>query len=167
MAETEAPAAVDLDIVAGEMGVGAPACEDRRLLVSEQDERAGAFHLGQRGAPEAHLPGRRAANRQAVPVEDERLSRAKLSSRVLGEPDVRASHGASICRRGGKSHQAQSTVVVSDLGEVLLLAAQPDEAARFLADAARLFEQKGNLPSAERARRLAEDQMARARGASL
>ncbi len=96
MAETEAPAAVDLDVVAGEMGVGEPVCEDRRLLVSERDERAGAFHLGQRGAPEAHLAGRRAADREAVPVEDERLPSAKLSSCVLGEPDVRPRHGASI-----------------------------------------------------------------------
>lgn len=50
--------------------------------------------------------------------------------------------------------------VLSDLGEVLLLAARPDEASRILAEAARLFEQKGNLPSAERARGLT----ARARG---
>lgn len=38
--------------------------------------------------------------------------------------------------------------VLSDLGEVLLLAARPDDASRVLAEAARLFEQKGNLPSA-------------------
>lgn len=107
MAESEAPAAVDLDVVAGEMGIGAPVCEDRRLLVSERDERAGAFHLGQRGAPEAHLSGRRAADRQAVPVEDECFSRAKLSSRDVGEPDFRAPHGTSIFRRGCKLHQAR------------------------------------------------------------
>jgi hypothetical protein len=54
--------------------------------------------------------------------------------------------------------------VLSDLGEVLLLAARADEASRIVAEAVRLFDQKGNLPSAERARRLAGDPTAHARG---
>jgi hypothetical protein len=54
--------------------------------------------------------------------------------------------------------------VLSDLGEVLLLAARADEASRIVAEAVRLFDQKGNLPSAERARRLAEDPAIHARG---
>ena len=105
MPEAEPPAAVDLDVVAGDMGVGVAVCEDRRLSVSKRDERAGAFHLGQRGTPEAYLSRGSAADRQAVPVEDEGLIRAKLSSRVVGEPDFPAQNGTSISRRGGKSHE--------------------------------------------------------------
>lgn len=108
MPEAEPPAAVDLDVVTGEVSVGAPVSEDRRLRVSDADQRAGAFHLGQRSAPEAHLSGRRAADRQAVPVEDECLSLAKLSSRVVGEPNFRAQNGTSISRTSGKSHQART-----------------------------------------------------------
>ena len=107
MPEAEPPVAVDLDVVTGEVGVRAPVREDQRLSVSERDERAGALHLGQRGTPEAHLSGRRAADRQPVPVEDECLSRSKLSSRVVGEPDFRAQNDTSISSRGRKSDQAR------------------------------------------------------------
>ena len=46
---------------------------------------------------------------------------------------------------------------LADLGEVLALAGRPDEAAAVFAEAAEIFERKGNRASLERVRRAAQE----------
>lgn len=59
---------------------------DGRTAFFGKRAEAAATYLGFTRAPEAHLAGGRAADRQAVPVEDERFSRTKLLLRPVGQP---------------------------------------------------------------------------------
>ena len=59
---------------------------DRRFASFGERAEAAAVCFGLSRAPKAHLAGSRAADREPVPVEDERFSRAKLLLRPIGQP---------------------------------------------------------------------------------
>src|SRR5436309_6647216 len=77
VAQAEPAAAVDGERDSGEMRVRAPV-RINGGCVGEADERLGALCFTRRRAAETDLSGGRAADRNAVPVKDERLARAKL-----------------------------------------------------------------------------------------
>jgi tetratricopeptide (TPR) repeat protein len=86
-----------------------------------------------------------------------RRSRAKLMAREgnLERAEALAREAVEVAvKTDFLTDQADGLV---DLAEILALAGRREEARRELEEAARLYERKGNLPSLERARRVAED----------
>src|SRR5207247_8716611 len=86
VAQAEPAAAVDGERDSGEMRVRAPVRVDGGC-VGEPDEGLGARGFSGRRAVEADLSRGDATDRNAVPVEDERLARVKLALRRLRQLD--------------------------------------------------------------------------------
>ena len=110
--------------------------EEALAFMEESAAAAGASDVvpeGLRRSVEAKLHSRRGASEQAVATALEAV-------RLLDTTDFLNARGRARC----------------DLAEVLVLADRPDEAGPIFQEAGRLFEQKGNLVSGERARSLAD-----------
>jgi hypothetical protein len=93
-ADAQAAPAVDLDVSPGQHRVGPPVGEYQRTI-STPERHVGrrALRLLEGGGTQADLAGNRAAERQAGPVEDERLTSPEFGLGPVAEPHYRRTGG--------------------------------------------------------------------------